>query len=260
MIRSSRGLVTAVSRRIAVARHQPILILTGTRHHGIRCLSSEPPKPPTTSSSSEIAPVDNEHLPAKLIDFQVSSKIEGEESHIATVELRPGETLRAEAGAMLFMTEGIVMDTNLSGASSAFSRMMTGQNMFLTDFKYEGETGTGTVGLGTDFPSKIMRFSLKDFDGSSLICQRGAYLASNPTVNIEMEFTKSLRSGFFGGQGFILQRLSGQGDVLIKGGGTIVAKDLEEGQTLRVTSGSIVCFEPTVHYDVQMMPGKILYR
>lgn len=101
-----------------------------------------------------------------------------------------------------------------------------------------------------------MRFSLDEFEESSLICQRGAFLASNPTVNIEMEFTKSLKAGFFGGQGFILQRLTGQGDVLIKGGGTIVCKELEEGQSLRVTSGSIVCFEPTVSYDVQMMPGK----
>lgn len=128
--------------------------------------------------------------------------------------------------------------------------------MFLTDFRNEGTKGAATVGLGTDFPSKIMRFSLEEFDGNSLICQRGAFLASNPTVNIEMEFTKTLTAGFFGGQGFILQRISGEGDVLIKGGGTIVCKELEEGQSLRVTSGSIVAFEPTVSYDVQMMPGK----
>ena len=135
---------------------------------------------------------------------------------------------------MLYMTEGIVMDTNLSGASSAFSRMMTGQNMFLTDFTYEGTEGSATVALGTEFPSKIMRFSLEDFENSSLICQRGAYLASNANVNIEMEFTKTLTAGFFGGQGFILQRLSGQGDVLVKGGGTIVCKELEAGGTYSI--------------------------
>ena len=127
--------------------------------------------------------------------------------------------------------------------------------MFLTDFRYEGTT-SGTVGLGTDFPSKIIRFNLDDFDNNTLICQRGAYLASNPHVNIEMEFTKSLTTGFFGGEGFVLQRLSGQGDVLVKGGGTIICKVLEEGEALRVTSGSIVCFEPTVQYNVQMMPGE----
>lgn len=211
----------------------------------------------SSSSSQQLAPIGGEeHLPAKLIDFQVASKIEGEESNIATVEIRPGEVLRAEAGAMLFMTHGVVMDTNLSGASSAFQRWMTGQNMFLTDFKYEGSSGVGTIGLGTDFPAKILRFSLSDFDNNTLICQRGAYLASNPTVNIEMEFTKNLKTGFFGGQGFVLQRLSGEGDVLVKGGGTIVCKELDEGQSIRVTSGSIVAFEPTIQYDVGMMPGK----
>ena len=131
---------------------------------------------------------------------------------------------------------------------------MTGQNLFLTDFRYEG-TGSGTVGLGTDFPSKILRFSLSDFANSTLICQKGAYLASNPHVQIEMEFTKTLTAGFFGGEGFVLQKLWGQGDVLIKGGGTVVERYLEAGQTLRVSSGSLIAFEPSIEYDVQMMPG-----
>ena len=198
---------------------------------------------------------DGNHLPSTLIDFSVSAKIEGEESQVAMVTLRPGETLRAESGAMLFMTHGVEMNTDLQGASTAFSRMMTGQNVFLTDFTYTGEKGEGTVGLGTDFPSKIVRLTLEDFENSTLICQRGAYMASNPNVNIDMEFTKKLGTGFFGGQGFILQRLSGQGDVLVKAGGTLVEKDLEEGEVLRVTSGSIVAFTSTVEYDVEMIPG-----
>merc|ERR1711967_111109 len=106
------------------------------------------------------------------------------------------------------------MSTDLQGASAAFSRMMTGQNLFLSDFTYSGEKGEGTVGLGTDFPSKIVRLTLEDYENSTIVCQRGAYLASNPSVNIDMEYTKSLSAGFFGGRGFILQRLSGQGDVL----------------------------------------------
>ena len=192
------------------------------------------PSVTSNASSTSLTPSPigdgDQYLPAQLIDFDVAAKLEGHESMIATITLKPGETLRAEAGNMLFMTSGIEMDTQLSGASSAFTRMMTGQNMFLTDFKYQGETGTtGTVALGTDFPSKIMRFHLEEFENNSLICQRGAYLASNPTVNIEMEFTKSFSAGFFGGQGFILQKLSGQDDVLVKGGGTIVCKELEEG-------------------------------
>jgi uncharacterized protein (TIGR00266 family) len=210
---------------------------------------------PFSASSSIVPTGDGNHLPSTLIDFSISAKIEGEESQVAMVTLRPGETLRAESGAMLFMTHGVEMNTDLLGASSAFSRMMTGQNVFLTDFTYNGDKGEGTVGLGTDFPSKILRLSLEDYENSTLICQRGAFMASNPSVNIEMEFTKKLGAGFFGGQGFILQRLSGQGDVLVKAGGTLVQKDLEEGEVLRVTSGSIVAFTSTVEYDIQMMPG-----
>lgn len=146
------------------------------------------------------------------------------------------------------------MDTNL-GEGGAFSRWMTGQNVFLTDFVYNGDDTKGTVALGTDFPSKIIRLSLEDLPENTLICQRGAYLASNPAVQIEMEFTKSLKAGFFGGQGFILQKLSGEGDVLVKGGGTVIIQNLKPGETLRVSSGSIVAFERTIDYDVQMMPG-----
>ena len=207
------------------------------------------------SSSSVAVTESNTNLPSKMIDFSVSAKIEGEESQIAKVKLRPGETLRAESGAMLFMTHGVEMSTDLHGASSAFSRMMTGQNVFLTDFTYRGDKDSGTVGLGTDFPSKILRLTLSDYPNSTLIAQRGAYLASNPSVDIQMEFTKSLSAGFFGGQGFILQKMSGQGDVLVKAGGTLVEKELAEGETIRVTSGSIVAFTSTVDYDIQMMPG-----
>lgn len=148
------------------------------------------------------------------------------------------------------------METKLEGASAAFSRMLTGQNLFLTDFSYPNNaTGRGTVALGTDFPSKIITFHLEDFPQSTLICQKGAYLASNPTVSIDVAFTKSLSAGFFGGQGFVLQKLSGTGHVLVKGGGTVVKKVLQEKETLRVTSGSIIAFETTIDYDVQMVPG-----
>ena len=228
---SSRRLIQASLRR------------TRTRYDSRRVLSS-------SSALTE----SNSNLPSKLIDFSVSAKIEGEESQTAMVKLRPGETLRAESGAMLFMTQGVEMNTDLHGASAAFSRMMTGQNVFLSEFTYRGEK-EGTVGLGTDFPSKIVRLTLQDYSDSTIIAQRGAYLASNPSVDIQMEATKSLSTGFFGGQGFILQRLSGQGDVLIKAGGTLVEKELKEGETIRVTAGSIVAFTSTVNYDIKMVPG-----
>lgn len=240
-----RGIGANTRRRII--QHKKRIPLTQVPY---RSLSSNPPN----SSSSVPATTSENNPPAKPIDFHVAAKIQGEESQIATVTLRPGETLRAEAGAMLFMTQGVEMSTELHGASQAFSRMMTGQNVFLTEFRYNGDK-SGTVGLGTDFPSKIVRLSLQDYPDSTLICQRGAYLASNPTVDIEMAYTKRLSTGFFGGQGFILQKLTGEGDVLVKAGGTLVTKDLEEGETLRVTSGSIVGFTSEIEYDIEMMKG-----
>lgn len=242
----------AVTRGIPSARRQCIHVARDVSWCSSRSIVST-----STRRSSSLVPQSGDPSlpPSTLIDFSVSAKIEGEESQVAIVTLRQGETVRAESGAMLFMTQGVEMNTDLHGASAAFSRMMTGQNMFLTDFTYTGEKGEGTLGLGTDFPSKIVRLTLNDYEGSALICQRGAYLASNPSVDISMEATKSLSAGFFGGQGFILQRLSGQGDVLVKAGGTLVTRELAPGEQLRVTSGSIVAFTTTVDYDIQMMPG-----
>ena len=229
-----------------------------------RALSTKNDVPTSTRASEDSAIVTTDSTAEgdvttySNIDFEINSKIEGEESQVITVLLKPGECVRAESGSMIFMTEGVQMNTTLSGASNAFKRMMTGQNVFLTDFTYQpGTSGkeSGELCLGTDFPSKIVRLNLQDMANETLICQRGAYLASNTTVNIDMEFTKSLSAGFFGGQGFVLQKLTGAGDVLVKAGGTLVVKELQAGQKLRVTSGSIVAFENSVDYDVQMMPG-----
>lgn len=194
------------------------------------------------SSSQQVPAVP----PSSFVDLQASAKIEGEESQIATITLKPGQTIRAESGSMIYMTEGVAMETS-SDVSSAMKRFMTGQNLFVTDFSYQGDK-EGIVALGTDFPSKILRLHLADYPDQTLVCQKGAYLASNPNVTIEMAFTKNFTSGFFGGQGFILQKLQGDGDVLVKAGGTLVTKELEEGETLRVASGSLVAFTATVDY------------
>lgn len=193
---------------------------------------------------------------AKPIDFDVSSRIEGSETQIVMVDLEPGQILRAETGSLLYMTDGVELETSLGGGLSAgLKRYMTGQNMFISDFKYHGEEGTaGTVALGTEFPSKIIRVTLADY-GGELICQKGAFLCGTHLTGIEMFFTKSFTSGFFGGEGFVLQRLTGDGDVFLKAGGALVRRELAEGETLRVSSGALVAFSPTVEYEVQMMKG-----
>ena len=108
------------------------------------------------------------------------------------------------------------------GLSDGFKRMLTGQNFFISDYSYQGEKGTkGYVALGTDFPSKILRLNVNEY-GGKIVCQKGALLCASHTVDIEMEYTKNFGSGFFGGEGFILQGLTGQGDVFLKAGGTLI--------------------------------------
>ncbi|GKY92732.1 hypothetical protein MPSEU_000243200 [Mayamaea pseudoterrestris] len=196
------------------------------------------------------APSLSESQPFLPVDFETNSRIDGEESQTLTIQLQPGQGVRAESGAMIYMTESVDMNTQL--LTGAMSRFLTGQSVFLTDYVCTDKPGT--VCLGTNFWSKVIRLNLQDY-GGSLICQRGAFLAGNAGINIEMEMTKSLTAGVFGGQGFILQRLVGDGDVFVKAGGTLVVKDLKDGEVLRVSSGSIVAFQRGIDYDVQMMKG-----
>ena len=128
------------------------------------------------NTSSNLVATSGESSLMKRIEFDYQSRIEGHESQILTVELEPNQILRAETGSLLYMTEGVEMETSTGGGIGAgLKRMMTGENFFVSDFKYNGDK-KGTVALGTDFPSKLIRLSLEDY-GGSLICQKGAFLA-----------------------------------------------------------------------------------
>jgi uncharacterized protein (TIGR00266 family) len=210
----------------------------------------------TTTADSSLKKTSSDGVVGDPIDFNVASKIEGNESQILTVSLKPGEVLRAESGALMYMTEGVEMETTTGGGlSKGFSRMMTGQNLFVSDYTYKGEPGTsGTVCLGTDFPSKILRLNVEEY-GGKIICQKGALLCASHTIDIEMEFAKKMTTGFFGGEGFVLQGLTGEGDVFVKAGGTLIRRELEEGEQLRISSGCLVAFSNGVDYDVQMLSG-----
>jgi uncharacterized protein (TIGR00266 family) len=156
----------------------------------------------------------------------------------------------------MYMTEGVTMETTTGGGvSTGFQRMLTGQNMFVSDYRYTGEEGTsGMVCLGTDFPSKVLRLNLEEY-GGKIVAQKGALLCAAHTVDIQMEFTKKFSAGFFGGEGFVLQGLVGEGDVFVKAGGTLITRHLGEGETVRISSGCLVAFTQDVEYDIQMMPG-----
>jgi uncharacterized protein (AIM24 family) len=138
--------------------------------------------------------------------------------------------------------------TSGGGVSAGFKRMLTGQNVFISDYSYNGEQGTnGVVCLGTDFPSKIIRLNVNEY-GGKIICQQGALLCASHTIDIEMEFTKKFSTGFFGGEGFVLQGLVGEGDVFVKAGGTLIRQELAEGEQLRISSGCLVAFSNGVEY------------
>ena len=217
-----------------------------------RCFSSLPEK----SKSNLPAQTSKDGVVGFPIDFDIQSKVEGNESQIVTIDLEPDQVLRAESGAMMYMTENVTINTTTGGGlSEGFKRMLTGQNFFISDYKYEGPEGTtGTVALGTDFPSKILRLNVDEY-GGKIVCQQGALLCCSHTIDINMEFTRTMTGGFFGGEGFILQALSGEGDVFLKAGGTLIRRDLEPGEELRISSGCLVGFSQGVDYDVQMVKG-----
>ncbi|KAL3661430.1 hypothetical protein V7S43_013633 [Phytophthora oleae] len=189
------------------------------------------------------------------INFDTAMSVEGHNSQVVHIELEPEQCLRAETGAMIYMTDGVEMETTTAGGfGEGMKRMMTGENFFVSCFTYHG-TEKGKVALGTNFPSKIVHLRLSDFLDGSIICQKGAFLCGSDTVNIEMEFAKKFGVGFFGGEGFILQRLTGSGDVLVRASGTLIERELQPGEVLRISSGCLVAFEPSVHYDITMMKG-----
>ncbi|KAL9186776.1 hypothetical protein ACHAXT_010496 [Thalassiosira profunda] len=259
---SDRGEFATPSRRLHVTR-------TRRTVHPTRQFSSLP-APSNNSSLPE--PQEDPHAHLAPIDFATASHISGEESQILEVRLQPNQMLRAESGAMLYMTHGVQMETSMglggkgggsSGLSAGFTRMMTGQNLMVSDFSFAPTDASkdqhGTVGLGTDFPAKILRFDLAQYPEGKLICQKGAFLAGSHSVAMEMAYTKTFTSGFFGGEGFILQSLQGtvgEGEAaFLKAYGTVVKRELKEGETLRVSSGSLVCMTSTIDYNVQTMPG-----
>jgi uncharacterized protein (TIGR00266 family) len=185
-----------------------------------------------------------------VIDY----KIHGDDMQIVEVELDPGEGVRAEAGAMMFMDEGIEMQTSTGGGLfQGFKRMITGTSFFITTFLYNGR-GKGHVAFGAPYPGKIIMLDL-DKLGGSFLCQKDAFLCAARGIEIEVAFTKKLGAGLFGGEGFILQRLEGSGMAFVHAGGMIIKRDLNPGETLRLDTGCLVAFSPTVDYDIQFVGG-----
>jgi uncharacterized protein (TIGR00266 family) len=187
---------------------------------------------------------------ADVIDYQIF----GGDLQAVEIELDPGEGVRAEAGTMTYMEDGIEMQTGTGGGLfKGFKRVITGESFFITTFLNNGG-GKQHVAFAAPYPGKIIAFDLDRF-GGQVLCQKDSFLCAAKGTEIEIAFTKRIGAGFFGGEGFILQRLTGDGMVFTHAGGTVIEKDLAAGERLRVDTGCLVAFATTVDYDIQFIGG-----
>jgi uncharacterized protein (TIGR00266 family) len=196
-----------------------------------------------------------------MLSHDVDYEIFGDDMQIVEIELDPGETVIAEAGAMNYMEDGITFEAKMGDGSSADDglfgkligagkRMLTGESIFLTHFTNSGH-GKRRVSFAAPFPGKIIEFRLADL-GGEVICQKDAFLCAAKGTQVDIAFHKRFGAGLFGGEGFILQRLRGDGMAFVHAGGTVVVKELA-GESLRVDTGCIVGFTTGIEYDVQMV-------
>lgn len=199
---------------------------------------------------------------AHEIDFQ----IHGSEMQFVEVELDPGESVIAEAGGMMFMEDGIAMETIFGDGSdksqgsglagklfSAGKRLLTGESLFMTVFTNTG-AGKKHVSFAAPYPGKIIPVDLKEFNGK-VVCQKDAFLCAAKGVSVGIDFKRKLGVGFFGGEGFIMQKLEGDGLAFLHAGGTIHKVTLQAGELLRVDTGCLVALTKEVNYDIEMVRG-----
>lgn len=178
-------------------------------------------------------------------------EIFGDNLQMVKLTLAPGEVINAEAGAMVNMSGNMKMDTQLKGGLlGGLRRVVTSETLFLTRFSPEG--AEGFVTFAGNVPGRIFERKL---NGDEFIAQKDAYLCSDESVELGIAFTKKIRSGLFGGEGFILQRLSGNGMVFLHCCGDILEMNLAPGETVRVETGLVVGFESTVEYSIQLAGG-----
>jgi len=195
--------------------------------------------------------------PADEIDYQLF----GDDMQLVEIELDPGESVLAEAGAMTYIESDIRMQTIFGDGSandnnqtfmnklmSAGKRALAGESIFMTVFENVG-TGKSHAAFAAPYPGKIIPVELKEFSGT-LICQKDAFLCAAKGVSISVCLQKKIGAGFFGGEGFIMEKLTGDGLVFLHAGGTIIKKELAPGEMLRLDTGCLVAISDTVDYDV----------
>src|SRR3954468_4680529 len=197
------------------------------------------------------------------ISDEIDYELIGDDLQAVIVTLDPGETVIAEAGAMMFMEQDIVMNTTLDPNKQGggmlgklfqgAKRVLSGDTFFITTFINNGR-GRQRVAFSSHFPGKIKPVDLQEW-GGVVIAQKDSFLCAPKGTQVDIAFTKRIGAGFFGGEGFILQRISGDGVAVLHASGALWEKNLAAGETLRVDTGCIVAMESQVSYDIQMVPG-----
>lgn len=182
----------------------------------------------------------------------ITHEIIGDDMQAVVLSMRQTDVIRAEAGAMMFMTDGISMDSRMDGGllGGLKRKFLSGESLFISYFTCDAPVGK--VAFAAPFPGKIIAL---DLSHQKLLCQKDAFLCAVGDIDIDIEFTQKLGAGFFGGEGFILQRLEGNGRVFLHSGGTIVEQYLAAGEKLKVDTGCLVAFDPSVGYDIERVGG-----
>lgn len=194
---------------------------------------------------------------------QIDYRVIGDDLQAVIVTLDPGEAVVAEAGAMMFMQDGISMATTLdaTGRQSGLlgklfaggKRILSGDSFFVTLFANEAPRRRD-VAFSSPYPGKILPIDLTEW-GGTLLCQKDSFLCGARGIDVTIAFTRRIGAGFFGGEGFILQKLQGDGLCFLHACGTLHQMELAPGESLRVDTGCLVALQPTVQYDIQMVPG-----
>jgi uncharacterized protein (TIGR00266 family) len=183
---------------------------------------------------------------------RISYRIDGTTLQVVTIQLQPGEVIYSESGGMSWMSGNVEMKTHSGGGlGKMFKRALSGESLFITDF-YVNQ-GAGIVAFASEFPGKIIPFDLGP--GESIIIQKDSFMCAEKTVDLDMHFRKRLGTGLFGGEGFIMQRVTGPGLVFAEVDGEVVEYDLQPGQVLKVDTGHLAIMQASVDFDVTLVKG-----
>jgi uncharacterized protein (TIGR00266 family) len=182
----------------------------------------------------------------------ITHEIIGDDMQAVVLTLGGGDVVRAEAGALMYMTDAIEMDAKMEGGllGGLKRKLLAGESLFITYFR--SNAAGAKVAFAGPYPGKIIHMPLA---GQEMLCQRDAFLCATGNIDLSIAFTKRLGAGFFGGEGFILQKMQGTGDLFIHSGGTIVPLELRAGEKLRVDTGCLVALDPSVDYDIERVGG-----